>query len=97
MIDVSHPHTNESSQHFIPTNHERQASASHQPNGSVEQPAEPEDAEEAAWLQSIQSAGLDSDAEVKGLQSGALVMDISQLRQDAAPPSAKKNMRSAVR
>ncbi|TKA26783.1 hypothetical protein B0A50_04229 [Salinomyces thailandicus] len=79
MIDVSQHHTAHS-------NHDRQG------RDTTEAQAEPADAEEAAWLQSIHSAGLDSDVEVKGLQSGALVMDLSSLRQDA-----RKTVKSSTR
>lgn len=82
MIDVSQHHTFRSGQ-------------THQDGADgAEDQEDSEDAEEAAWLQSIQSAGLDSTHEVKGMQSGALIMDIGQLRQDAPPTSAK---RTAVR
>ncbi|KAI6859992.1 hypothetical protein KC338_g1636 [Hortaea werneckii] len=87
MIDVSQHHTFRSS-------HSHQASADEDPDNAAEHQEDSEDAEEAAWLQSIQSAGLDSSNEVKGMQSGALIMDIGQLHQDAPSTSAK---RTAVR
>lgn len=87
MIDVSQHHTFRSSQ-------SHQVNADEDPGNAAEHQEDSEDAEEAAWLQSIQSAGLDSTNEVKGMQSGALIMDIGQLRQDAPPTSAK---RTAVR
>ncbi|KAI7537275.1 hypothetical protein KC331_g11013 [Hortaea werneckii] len=87
MIDVSQHHTFRSSQ-------SHQVNAEADPDNAAEHQEDSEDAEEAAWLQSIQSAGLDSTNEVKGMLSGALIMDIGQLRQDAPPTSAK---RTAVR
>ena len=103
MIDVSHPSTAAYIHRFAHTNHDRhQHTTGSEANGTTKEgattvPGESEDGEEAAWLQSIQSAGLDSVTEVKGLQSGALVLDMSQLRQEPAPSSAKKALKSALR
>ncbi|KAK4549410.1 hypothetical protein LTR36_006407 [Oleoguttula mirabilis] len=97
MIDVSHRSSADISHHIAYTNHDRQATTHYETNAESEDPAGPEDAEEAAWLQSIQSDGLDSVTGVKGLQSGALVLDISQLRQEPSPSSARKAPKSAIR
>lgn len=51
--------------------------------GSSNEPQDSEEIEEAAWLQSVGAAGLDSITHVKGLESGALVMDIGHLRPQA--------------
>ncbi|KAF2766641.1 hypothetical protein EJ03DRAFT_353778 [Teratosphaeria nubilosa] len=83
MIDVSHAGTGELGHYRTQTNHER-----HKDSGqAADIKAEPEaqDAEEAAWLQSLQNEGIDSAGEVKGLQSGTLVMDIGQLRAGQPP------------
>lgn len=95
MIDISHPSTAELNQHYRHTNHDRQGTREHEANGPSKSPVEePEDDEEAAWLRSVQA---DDITQVKGLQSGALVMDVSQLRTQDPPSSAKKSLRSAIR
>ena len=99
MIDVSHPASSAFSQHFTHTNQERQhESRENAGRLSKDTPSKVEDdTDEAAWVQSIQSDGLDSIIEVKGLQSGALVMDIGQLRQEPLLSSGKKALKSALR
>jgi len=95
MIDVSHASYTVFGQSSTHTNHDRH----HDDGDNVDSPSgDQSDADEAAWLESILSAGLDSVTEVKGLHSGPLVLDISQLRQETAPPSsAKKATRSGLR
>jgi hypothetical protein len=78
MIDVSQPAAHEFSHTY--TNHDRHTILEPDHKANDKPDAEAEDADEAAWLQSIQLAGLDSTAEIKGLRSGALVMDPGQLR-----------------
>ncbi|KAK5135827.1 hypothetical protein LTR08_004654 [Meristemomyces frigidus] len=90
MIDRSRPGSAESNHHMAHTNHDRYISTEDQTIAGPQDATGSEDAEEAAWLQSIQSAGLDPVTEIKGLQSGPLVMDIGQLRQDPPSSSAKK-------
>ncbi|KAK5125040.1 hypothetical protein LTR85_001231 [Meristemomyces frigidus] len=97
MIDVSHPSSSDLSHHIAHTSHDRQTNQDHRQHTGQQDTAEPEDADEAAWLQSLQSDGLDSVSGVEGLRSGALVMDISQLRQDAPPSSVKKALKAAIR
>ena len=94
MIDVSHPSAAHLGHHFASTNHNRHNHVDPKTHDASQASQEVEDAEEAAWLQSIQSAGV---TEVKGLQSGTLAMDIAQLRQEALPLSAKKAAKSAMR
>ena len=94
MIDVSHPSAAEFSHQVAYTNHDRHNDVDHKTHDASQASQEAEDAEEAAWLQSIQSTDI---TEVKGLQSGTLVMDIGQLRQEATPSSAKKVAKSAIR
>ncbi|TKA79031.1 hypothetical protein B0A55_03154 [Friedmanniomyces simplex] len=82
MIDVSHPSSADLSQHFAHTNHDRHTAGDH----DTKSPCKPVDAvedEEAAWLRSVQSAGLDSVTQIKGLESGTLILDIGQLRSDS--------------
>ncbi|WPH02595.1 Hypothetical protein R9X50_00546000 [Acrodontium crateriforme] len=102
MIDVSHPTATELSSHFAQANHGRHRD----PNGADYESVTDRDdhadqsydeAEENAWLQSIQAAGVDTVTQVKGIESGALVMDISHLRQDPGLSSAKKALKSALR
>lgn len=97
MIDVSHPSMTEHCQQYLPTNHDRYSSAELKSNGSPDGAEGTEDAEEAEWLQSLRSSGLDSVSEVKGLQSGALIMDIGQLRLETPTSSAKRALKSALR
>lgn len=97
MIDVSHPSMAELSHRLPHMNHDRKGNVQRTTDAVPEGQTEPDDAEEAAWLDSIHSAGLDSAAEVKGLHSGALVMDISELRHEQPPSSAKKALKSALR
>ena len=92
MIDRSHPTSAEYGHHLAHTNHDRYTSADGHTDAGTDNVTGEDDAEDAAWLQSIQSAGLAASTEVKGLQSGALVMDISQLRQDT--PVSKKSRSS---
>lgn len=81
MIDVLHPSTSDVNHH----------------SGSKTQPSRIEDDgddEEAAWLQSVQAAGANDLTAVQGLQSGDLVMDISQLREEPTPAAAKRSSKS---
>ena len=83
MIDVSHPTAADLSHHFAPTNHDRQGKQDtylNRPSGASNE--EPED-EEIAWLRSVQAVGDASILQVKGLQSGPLVIDIGQLREES--------------
>lgn len=97
MIDVSHPSSSDLTHHIAHTNHDRHIRREHSFSAESEATAGLDDAEEAAWLQSVQPKDLDSVTGVKGLQLGALVMDISQLRQEPPPPSAKKAPKPATR
>ncbi|KAK0986075.1 hypothetical protein LTR91_010346 [Friedmanniomyces endolithicus] len=84
MIDVSHPSSTDLSQHFTSTNHDRHTAGDNTSGGSIKAVDAIED-DEAAWLRSVRSAGLDSGTQIKGLQSGSLVLDIGQLRSSSAP------------
>lgn len=91
MIDVLHPSTADVSSHINANGslrkndrHVRADSA----GTNVEDAAV--DAEEQAWLDSIQSTEV---AQIKPLQRGALVMDIGLLRESNSPSSAKKALR----
>lgn len=103
MIDVSHPSTAEHCLQNLPTNHDRYPGTGLK-NDSIPDRAEGvDDVEEAdgegeaEWLRSISSSGLDFASEVKGLQSGTLVMDISQLRLEGTSSSTKRALHSALR
>ena len=86
MIDVLHPGNTELSQRFAHTRSQgstpRTASPDEAPDNSAE--TEGED-EESAWLKSIQAANAELIT-IKGLESGSLVMDTSQLRTE--PPTS---------
>lgn len=56
-----------------------------------------DDAAEAAWLESVQAAGMASNTGAQDFQGGSLVMDIGQLRDERMTPSkANNNARGAV-
>ena len=82
MIDVLHPSNAEI--------HQRSVSGRGTPDYTSGNTDEVED-EEVAWLQSIQAAGVNDMVAVKGLQSGALVMDIGQLRDEPHPSTPKRS------
>ncbi|KAK3678530.1 hypothetical protein LTR78_001828 [Recurvomyces mirabilis] len=69
MIDASHPVVGEYSYHSENNADESSTSAA-------------ETADEEAWLRSLEADGLGQKMQVKGLNSGTLIMDIDQLRQD---------------
>lgn len=86
MIDVlhpSHPDSNQNTQHNGSAQAYRVAS-DEAPGNEEEQ----EDAEEAAWLESIQSAGLDT---VQVPQRGTLAMDLSMLRDGSQHQKSAKS------
>ncbi|KAK0281222.1 hypothetical protein LTR91_000183 [Friedmanniomyces endolithicus] len=84
MIDVSHPSSTDLSQHYTHANHDRHTAGDHTSSRSSKLVEAMED-DEVAWLQSVRSAGLDSGTQIKGLQTGSLVLDIGQLRSSPAP------------
>ncbi|KAK4580099.1 hypothetical protein LTR86_000301 [Recurvomyces mirabilis] len=69
MVDASHPVPGEYSNRVENNADESSTTA-----------AETDD--EEAWLRSLEADGLGQKMQVKGLNSGTLVMDIDQLRQD---------------
>ena len=96
MIDVLHPGTSDVSHHFAHTGSQRSA---HQDQSSQKQQDSAEGAEEdeeAAWLQSVQAAGVDNLTTIKGLQSGNLVLDVSHLRDEPAPSAAKRSLKAKL-
>ncbi|KAK3115695.1 hypothetical protein LTR53_004711 [Teratosphaeriaceae sp. CCFEE 6253] len=80
MIDIAHPGSADFSHHFAHTPYDRRPAEA---NGPAKLAAAVDDAEEAAWLQAVQSAGDGAVTQVKGLQSGALIIDMSQFRLGA--------------
>lgn len=72
MIDVLHP-SHPDSNHNDPAHANHIAKDESPDDGEAKQ-----DAEEAAWLESIQSAGLDT---VQVPQRGTLAMDLGMLRE----------------
>ena len=78
MIDASHPVPGEYGYHTEPDAHKRHNDNDH--DDSATPTAETDD--EEAWLQSLEADGLDQKVQLKGLNTGALVMDIGQLRED---------------
>jgi hypothetical protein len=88
MLDASHPGTGELSQHFAHSRHDTPF------EGSADGTAETEGDEEAAWLESIQETGADDLAAVAELQSGDIVLDMTQLRDE--PTSAKRSLKGKL-
>lgn len=91
MIDVLQPGTSDVSQHLAHAGGQRADSKMEARTAD-----EDEESEENAWLQSVQASGADGLATVKDLQSGHLVMDITQLRDDPAPSSSKRYLKAKV-
>jgi len=94
MIDVLHPNTVDGRSHITADGslhksdrHIRIDSASTNDGDAAV------DAEEQAWLDSVQSAEI---VQIKPLQRGALVMDIGLLREQNPPSSAKKAMKATA-
>ncbi|KAK4506345.1 hypothetical protein PRZ48_000075 [Zasmidium cellare] len=82
MIDVLHPSHPDYSQNV---NHNGSTQTPHvSQDETPDNEEDQEDAEEAAWLESIQSEGLDT---VQVPQRGTLAMDLSMLRE--GPPHQK--------
>ena len=100
MIDVLHPGTSDVSHYFAHTGGQRPAheddSAMVKQGGNPGGTEEPEEDEEAAWLKSVQAAGIDDVTAVKGLQTGNLVLDISHLRDEPAPSAAKRSLKARL-
>lgn len=86
MIDVLHPSHPDSSQNAQHNGspHAYQVANDQEPGNEQEQ----EDAEEAAWLESIQSAGLDT---VQVPQRGTLAMNLSMLRDGSQHQKSAKS------
>jgi hypothetical protein len=90
MIDVLQPGTTDVSQHLAHTSGQR--SDSKMTSGAAH---EDEESEENAWLQSVQASGAEDLAPAKGMQSN-LVMDFTQLRDESAPSSAKRSLKTKL-
>ncbi|KAK5163933.1 uncharacterized protein LTR77_010328 [Saxophila tyrrhenica] len=93
MIDASHPGTSELSQHFAHARPTTPFESSADGPSDVE-----EDEDEAAWLESVQAAGMDEVVPVDEIQSGNLVMDFSRLRDDpmSIPSTAKPSLKGKL-
>ena len=96
MIDVLHPGTSDVSHHFANTGSQRAAREDDTSKTQSGSTADTEEDEEAAWLQSVQASGIDNVTAVKGLQSGDLVLDISQLRDEPPPSAAKRSLKARL-
>lgn len=91
MIDVLHPGTSELSHHFAHVRSKRSVDANGAPREARPESVA-EDDEEAAWLQSVQAAEVGGVTTVKGLESGSLVMDISQLRDEPTSSTGQRSL-----
>jgi len=89
MIDVLRPNTVDVSSHITANGSFRRSEGSTNPVGAAEvtQDHDTDEAAEQAWLNSVQSAEI---SQIKTLQRGALVMDISLLRDHTQSSSARK-------
>ena len=94
MIDVLHPGTSDASHHFAHAGSQRSARRKDASADQANSTAELEEDEEAAWLQSVQAAGVDEVTDVRELQSGNLVMDMSTLRDE--PTSMKRSLKGRL-
>lgn len=94
MIDVLHPNTVDVSTHLA-ANGSLRKNNGHIRSDSAEtnEGDAAADAEEQAWLDSVQSAEISL---IKPLQRGALVIDIGLLREHNPPSSAKKALRGVA-
>ncbi len=91
MVDASQPGTSELSQHLTHARPTRQFEAAAADGTSEVE----EEEEEAAWLESVQAAGVDDVKAVDALRSGDLVLDISQLRD--APAATTSNAQRSLK
>ena len=94
MIDVLHPGNTELSQRFAVTSSQRSTPRTGTPETPADNVEETQD-EESAWLQSVQAANA-SVVAVKGLESGSLVLDISQLRTEPPTSAPRKTTRGKL-
>jgi hypothetical protein len=90
MIDVSHRGTSELSQHFAHGQATQVDESSRRDDSDAEIGEE-----EAAWLQEVQNGNEDDVTAIEGLNTGPLVLDIGQLRdeQTSAPSAAKRSLK----
>jgi hypothetical protein len=97
MIDVLHPNGVTINTHFTPNNslRNRPEEANSQSTATTGNQGA-EDAEEQAWLDSITSTEPGSVTHITALHKGALVMDISLLREAVPPPSARKASKAGI-
>lgn len=96
MIDVLHPGNTGLSQRFAHTGSERSTPQPATPDEAPDNPAEAEaEDEESAWLKSIQAANAELIT-IKGLESGSLVMDTSQLRTEPPTSAPRKSTKGKL-
>lgn len=97
MIDVLHPNGVTINTHLTPNNSIRNKPEELGSQSTITTSNQgAEDAEEQAWLDSITSTEPGSITHIKALQKGALVMDMSALREAAPPPSARKASKAGI-
>lgn len=93
MIDVLHPGNTELGRRFAqPETTQRPRLDEHE---GAEDHGDSED-EESAWLQSVQASMGEDVGVVKGLESGSLVMDVSQLRIDSTGVAPDKPVKGKL-
>ncbi|KAK6430476.1 hypothetical protein LTR95_013366 [Oleoguttula sp. CCFEE 5521] len=91
MIDVQHPNASDLTHHLIPY-----TTRQHEPDdadaaGTSASSADHEvDANEQAWLDSIQSLQSERGPQIRTLKRGALVLDLGQLRQAPGPSTRRQ-------
>lgn len=91
MIDVLHPNNTDLGRRFA---HPDSSRWQHSGDESVRDGDH--DDEESAWLQSVQASIGEDIVVVKGLESGTLVMDTSQLRVESAGLAPTKTLKGKL-
>lgn len=89
MIDVAYPSAVEISQSLRHAGHERHGDPEDGAGEDASAKSDKSEDEEAAWLRSVREADDGPVAQVKGLQSGKLVMDLRQLREEPTGSPAR--------
>nr|OQO20813.1 hypothetical protein B0A51_11953 [Rachicladosporium sp. CCFEE 5018] len=91
MIDVQHPNASDLTHYLVPYTTRRREPADADTTGTSASTADHEvDANEQAWLESIQSLQSERGPQIKTLKRGALVLDLGQLREASGPSTRRQ-------
>ncbi|KAK6435212.1 hypothetical protein LTR95_008597 [Oleoguttula sp. CCFEE 5521] len=90
MIDVQHPNASDLTHHVVPYTTRLPESTDADIAGTSASTGDHEnDANEQAWLDSIQSFQADKGPQIKTLKRGALILDLGQLREASSPSTRR--------